>query len=91
MISDQGTQLKAVPARTLDDVKRDYAIACGEAGDLQHLVLDFKEKLNQVNQRLSAFKREHEEIEAKSKIAAPPVAQDAHEAEGHPLDGTKAP
>lgn len=80
MINDQGTQLKAVTERTLDDVKREYAAICGSAGDMGYLVKEMEAKLDIMHQKLFELKKEYADLETKAPVP-----------EGHPFDGTKAP
>jgi len=94
MIQDQGLKLAEAPKRTIEDIKKEYASVCGAAGDLGYMVKEFESKLDMAHQHLFKLKQEYQEMEAKANVAPPadpPPAQDAHVAEGHPFDETKAP
>lgn len=53
--------------RSLDDVKRDYATTCGEAGDCSYLIKELESTLQEKHEKLFKLKQEYQAMEKGSK------------------------
>ncbi len=64
MISDTEPVKISTPAgRTLDDVKKDYAQACGDAGDIQFTLRYLSIKLEEINLKMMDLKKEYQQLD----------------------------
>lgn len=76
MINDQ--------QRPLDDIKREYATVCGEAGDVSYMIQELKSTLQEKHESLFKLKKEYL---AREKEEQERLKSD----EAHPFSETKTP